>query len=200
MNKQRSLASYRRIDLTFFSVIVFLFEFVIIRLSKGLFRQEFWAVSLTCPLACIVYMRWGSWGMLIAAAGGAAWCLGNGTGGKSLPGLCFYLIYILGNLLSAAAIPIMNKLGKDRIRKTTGLTLGITLLTQLFMHLGRMLIALLCGTGIAELIDYITTDSLSYVFSCVVVFAASKADGVYEDQITYLKRIHKEEALKEVAL
>lgn len=196
MSKQRSVNRYRVIDLAIFAVLTAVFEYLIVKASSGLFRQEYWVVSLTCAMACIVYMRWGVWGCIHAVLGGIVWCAANGTAGRQLPGWCFYIIYGAGNALSLAVVPLMKKIGKEEIRKSKWKILFISLLTQLLMHIGRMTAALLCGVPAGELISFFTTDALSYVFTALVVFAASAADGVYEDQLHYLKRLQKEEALK----
>lgn len=196
MSKQRSVGTYRAIDLALFAVMTVVFEFLIVKVSSGLFRQEFWVVSITCAVTCIVYMRWGAWGAIHAVLGGVVWCLANGTGDRTLPGWCFYIIYGAGNLLSLAVLPLMKKIGKEKIRKNKRVILLIAALTQLLMHAGRVITAFICGVPAAELLSFFTTDALSYVFTMLVVFAAAAADGVYEDQLHYLKRLQKEEALK----
>ena len=70
--------------------------------------------------------------------------------------------------------------------------LTLALCVQLLMQLGRALFSLLFGGRIADTIDYFTTDSLSDLFSMVVVWIAARLDGVLEDQKTYLLRVHRQ--------
>ena len=63
----------------------------------------------------------------------------------------------------------------------------------------RALIALLTGAERASVIGFYTTDSLSMLFTFVIIWIARRLDGVYEDQIHYLLRINaKEGTEKEV--
>ena len=79
--------------------------------------------------------------------------------------------------------------GKERVR-TGHLSLIFPLLVQVLMYAGRALIALLLGAGPADVVGFFTTDSLSLLFTFVIIWIARKLDGVYEDQKHYLLRIH----------
>ena len=73
------------------------------------------------------------------------------------------------------------------------------ILVLLLMQTGRALIALLTGAERASVIGFYTTDSLSMLFTFVIIWIARRLDGVYEDQIHYLLRINaKEGTEKEV--
>ena len=79
MEKKRSLAAYRTIDLMLWAAILVLFEGVILRASRSVFfvDQPF-TVSLAGAVACIVYMRWGFWGGIHAFLAGAVNFLRHG--------------------------------------------------------------------------------------------------------------------------
>ena len=66
-------------------------------------------------------------------------------------------------------------------------------LTVLFMQLGRALAALITGTPPEALPLYITTDIITYLFTALIVWTASRPDGVLEDQPHYVRRIAEEE-------
>lgn len=188
MDKKRSLASYRCIDLLLWAAILVLFEGVILRAARSVFfvDQPF-TVSLAGAIACIVYMRWGFWGGIHAFLAGVVYStLGGGTW-KQL------LIYSVGNLLSLAIVPIMNRIGKEDLRKSGYLYLGVSLGTLLLMQMGRALLSLFFGTGFAEALRFFTTDSLSAVFTLVIIWIVRRLDGVYEDQRHYLRRFHQEQ-------
>ena len=68
-----------------------------------------------------------------------------------------------------------------------------SLATLLLMQLGRAVLSLFFGTGPAEALRFFTTDSLSAVFTLVIIWIVRRLDGVYEDQRHYLRRFHQEQ-------
>ena len=188
MEKQRSLSAYRSIDLLLWAAILVIFEGIVLRAARSLlFADQPFTVSLAGAVVCIVFMRWGFWGGIHAFLAGAVYCLMGGGTWKQL------LIYAVGNLLSLAIVPVMNRYGREKLRKTEFLYLGVSLLTVLLMQLGRALLALLLGAAPAEAVRFFTTDSLSAVFTLVVIWIVRRLDGVYEDQKHYLRRFHEEQ-------
>lgn len=188
MKKQRSLAAYRAIDLMIWAALLVVFEGVIIRASRSIFfvDQPF-TVSLAAAITCIVFMRWGAWGGIHAALAGVVYCLLGGGTWRQL------LIYAGGNLLSLLAVPVMNRIGRENLRKTTYLYLGVSLGTLMLMQMGRALLSVMLGAGLQEAVRFITTDSLSAVFTLVIIWIVRRLDGVYEDQRHYLRRFHQEQ-------
>ena len=97
------------------------------------------------------------------------------------------------DLLSLLAVPVMNRIGRENLRKTTYLDLGVSLGTLMLMQLGRALLSVALGAGLQEAVRFITTDSLSAVFTLVIIWIVRRLDGVYEDQRHYLRRFHQEQ-------
>ena len=62
----------------------------------------------------------------------------------------------------------------------------------LFMQIGRYIVSLFIGGKIESIIDFITTDALSGVFAVVIILIVRRVDGLFEDQISYLRRIEDE--------
>ena len=60
------------------------------------------------------------------------------------------------------------------------------------MWLGRALCALLLGSSLDVCLQFFTTDTLSGVFTMVIVWIASRLDGIFEPQKSYLLRLHRE--------
>ncbi len=58
------------------------------------------------------------------------------------------------------------------------------------MQAGRILIALITGTKAEELLLFITSDAVSYIFTLAIVWITSRLDGMLEDQEHYLRRIN----------
>lgn len=191
MQKQRTWKQYRNIDLCMFALLLAVFEFIIVRASTWWFPDQLYTVSLAAAIASIVYMRWDYWGGIHAALAGLIFCFfSGGTRGQ-------FIIYGGGNLLSLAAVPLLRLLGKEKVR--TGLWgLIFPLVVLLLMQMGRMFMALALGAAPDGLIGFFTTDSLSFIFTFVIIWIARKLDGVYEDQKHYLLRINAREREKEV--
>lgn len=186
MKRQRTWKEYRAIDLTLLGLALAVFEFIIVRAANWWFPGQPFTVSLAAAITSIVYMRWGAWGAIHAAEAGLVFCLFSGAAPEQ------YVIYCGGNLLSVAAVALLKIFGKERVR-TGHLSLVFPLLVQLLMQAGRALVALLLGAAPAASVGFFTTDSLSLLFTFVIIWIARKLDGVYEDQKHYLLRVHDAE-------
>ena len=186
MKRQRSWKEYRTIDLSLLALALAVSEFVIVRASNWWFPGQPFTVSLAAAMASIVYMRWGVWGAVHAVEAGLVFCFFSGASGEQ------FLIYCVGNLFSAAAVLLLRAVGKERVR-TGGLSLVFPLLVWLLMQAGRAVVALALGAGLRDAVGFFTSDSLSLLFTFVIIWIARKLDGVYEDQKHYLLRIHAQE-------
>ena len=192
MKKQRTWKQYRAIDLAMFGIILVICEFIIVMAARFWFPGQPFTVSLAAAVTTIVYMRWGYWGGIHAALAGLVFSFFQGASANQ------YLIYIAGNLLSLVSVPVLIKIGKERVRESTmGMLYPIFVL--LLMQTGRAAAALHMGAEPGSVIGFYTTDSLSMLFTFVIIWIARRLDGVWEDQIHYLLRVNaKEEAEKEV--
>ena len=185
MKKQRTWKEYRAIDLTIFAVMLVIFEFIIVMAARFWFPGQPFTVSLAAAITSIVYMRWGYWGGIHAALAGLVFCFFQGAAANQ------YLIYIIGNLFSLVSVPILIKIGKERVRESTmGMLYPIFVL--LLMQTGRAVVALLTGAEPGSVIGFYTTDSLSMLFTFVIIWITRRLDGVWEDQIHYLLRVSAE--------
>ena len=168
------------------AVVLAIFEYIIVRAANWWFPDQLYTVSLAAVMASIVYMRWGFWGAIHAVEAGVIFCFFSGA----IPGQ--YLIYCVGNLFSLPAVFALKAIGKEKVR-TSNLGLIFPVLVQALMHAGRAIVALLLGAAPQAAVEFFTTDSLSYIFTFVIIWIARKLDGVYEDQKHYLLRVHAEE-------
>ena len=185
MKRQRTWKEYRAIDLALLAAALAVFEFIIVRAANWWFPGQPFTVSLAAAMTSIVYMRWGAWGAIHAVEAGFVFCFFSGASGKQ------FFIYCIGNLVSVLAVLLLKALGKERVR-TGHLSLIFPLLVQVLMQAGRAAAALLMGAEPANTVGFFTTDSLSLLFTFVIIWIARKLDGVYEDQKHYLLRIHAE--------
>lgn len=187
MKRQLTLQEYRRIDLGLFALMLAVFEFIILKVTTSqFFWDQAFTVSLAGAIASIVYMRWGYWGGIHAALAGLLYCFYLGGAADQ------YMIYVLGNLLSLAAVPALKKLGPQRVRDGRFSSLLFPLAVILLMQVGRVLVAVILGNPLASALALLSRDSLSILFTLVIVWIARRLDGIYEDQRHYLLRIQEE--------
>ena len=186
MNRRLSLKQYRNLDLFFFAVMLCISETLIVNAAIRWYPDQLYTVSVSAAITAIVMMRWGGWAAIHAVLGGIVYCLAaKGTAQQ-------FMIYGIGNLFGLLSLLMIRLLGKDRICGNVLLVLLFALCTQLFMQMGRACIAVINGAAFETGIHFITTDALSGLFTMVIVWIASRLDGVFEDQISYLLRVQKE--------
>ncbi len=190
MKRQLSFQQYRGIDLTLFAVILCVSEFLLVRSATRWYPDQLYTVSVTAALTAIVLMRWGPWAAIHAVLGGAVFCLASRGSARQL------LVYCLGNVLSLAMLLPLKKLGGERIRLDSFLTVCFGLCTLLLMQLGRALLAVALGSSLRSALGFFTTDALSLLFTGLILWIARQLDGIFENQKHYLLRIHKTEEEK----
>lgn len=184
MQGRMTVGRYRAVDLSLFAVILIVFEMVLVRAANEWFPKEPWTVSVTAAVTAVVMVRWGPWCALHALIGGIVTVtVSRGTAQQ-------FLIYGLGNLAAMAVWPLERKWGWEKLRSNSLLNFLFAALVLLAMQGGRILIALVLGTKPEELLLFITSDSVSYIFTLVIVWIVSRLDGMLEDQEHYLRRIN----------
>lgn len=187
MKRQRTLAQYQGVDLTLFAVILGICEYAVTRAAGSWFPGQLYTVSLTATVCAIVLMRWGAWAGLHALLGGAVFWLASGGSGAQLA------IYALGNLACLLVLPLLRGGGKAKIKADKLYTALFALAVVLCMQLGRAAVALVLGTEPGKCVGFFTTDTLSDLFTVVVVSLAGRLDGIFEDQKTYLRRLQAQQ-------
>jgi hypothetical protein len=159
------------------------------RMALNIFPDQSFTISIVLPIALIGMMRHGALGVLLAAVGGLVYCITNGAESN------VYFIYILGNSFIAFNLFWFKKLGKENIRERIGLVILYVISGYILINLGRSISALILGNTpfFPTAVRYFTTDALSAVMSVIIVLIARKQDGVFEDQMIFLKRLAAEE-------
>ena len=191
MQGVRSVQQYRAIDCSLFALILIVFESVIVKAAVMWFPREAWTVSAVPAITAIVMVRWGPWCAVHALIGGMVTVLmmkGNGIQ---------YLVYGVGNLAVLAVWPFQKKWGWEALHRNVLLNFLFAALTVLAMQAGRALVALTTGTPVNELHLFVTSDSITYIFTLVILWIAARLDGILEEQTHYLKRINDSEKNKE---
>ncbi len=186
MNNNISFGQYKGIDLTILTILTAGAEAVIALAASKWFQSELYSLSPMVALVCIVMMRWGAWAAIPAAASAVAFCVATGATGAQ------FLVYCVGNCGVLAALIWFKAMGKEKVRKHVGLSILYTLTAFAGMLVGRWLIAMLLGSGVKIIINFLLADCLSAVFAVVVVLIARRIDGLFEDQKAYLIRTEEE--------
>lgn len=184
MNNQLSLGKYRLFDLLVFTGLMVFFEYVLVKVFP--FLSGIYSISLFLTIALIVLIRWGLWAAIPIIAGGITYCLAND--GK----LNHYLIYTIGNLFI-----LLNALwflmGKNKIREGY-ITVSYVISGFILTELGRAIVAaILENNFLSAFISFLGVDSLSAAIALVIILIMRKQNGLFEDQISYLKRVQAEE-------
>ncbi len=186
MHPHRTVSQYRAIDLSLFAIILIVFETLLVRASTVWFPNELWTVSLTAAVTGIVMVRWGPWCAIHALIGGIVTVLvSRGTAQH-------FLIYGIGNLAVMAVWPLERRWGWKKLKDQVLINFAFSFLVLLAMHAGRTLMALALGMLKDDFLIFITTDSVSYIFTLTILWIASRLDGILEDQAHYLDRLSQE--------
>lgn len=191
MKQQISLSQYRNIDLIILAVVMAICQFAIHMAVTVWFDGKMHMLYLISPVAVmvtLVMMRWGPWSAIHAVAGGVLYAYLSGGS------LQHILIYGAGNALAMLALVMIRLLGKEKIRLSAVCSVIFGLLVQALMLLGRAGVAALMGFELGECLGFITTDSLSLLFTGCVIWGIRRIDGLFEDQIHYLLRVQSEQS------
>lgn len=181
-----SFNQYRLIDLGIFAVILIIFESIASKAALS-FTSQPYSISIVSAITCIIFMRWGIWGCFHAVLGGFVYCFVTGGAADQ------YIIYVIGNLFSVAALLLLKRIGPDRVREKVFLSLLLSVLVSLLMQLGRGIVAVVFGASPNMIAGFVFTDSVSTLFAMVITGIVRKLDGVFEDQKSYLIRLNREE-------
>lgn len=191
MEKRRTIGEYRSIDLTIFALLLILAETMIVSAATRWFPGQPYTVSAVPAVTAIVLMRWGPWGAIHAALGGAVFCIASGASASQ------FAVYCIGNLAGLGSLLLVKWLTGKGIREDGLKTIIFGMTTALLMQLGRGLVSLFFGAAQADLVRFFTTDVISVLFAAVIAWIARRQDGLFEDQKDYLLRVSREEQEKE---
>ena len=186
MKQQISFKQYRTIDLCILAVCLAVSQLLIQFAVSQWFPEQLYVVSPVAVVVALVMMRWSGWAAIHAVLGGILFVVLAGGD------LQHVLIYGGGNGLCMLALLMFKIFPKERVRQSGFLSLVFALCVQLLMQLGRAAVAMAMGTAPAICLGFITTDSLSDIFTLFVIWIARRVEGLFEDQKHYLLRIERE--------
>lgn len=181
------LWQYRLMDLFFFGVILALCEGVINMAASVWFPDQLYTVSAVAGVTAIVMVRWKGWAAVHAVLGAIVMCMVLGATREQ------YVIYALGNLLGLIGLALTAGRLRAKIYGSGLYAIFFGVAVLVLMQSGRALVSLAFGYGIGDIIRFYTTDSLSALFTALIIWVARRQDGLLEDQIGYIKRVQEEE-------
>ncbi len=181
-----SFKQYKAVDLAIWAVILGVFEALATLAAKKWFPFQLYSLSPTITVLCIVMMRWGGFAAIHAVVGGAVFCIAGGADVSQ------FFIYCVGNCFSMLALLLFKALGKEKIRSKALFTVMFTAAVFSLAQIGRWLVSLFFGSSLGSVIDFFVTDPISLLFALVVVLISRNADGLFEDQKSYLIRTQDE--------
>ncbi len=185
--KQITFEQYRSLDLMIWTVITVVFEAITTLATNKWFYAQPVAMSITLTLICITMMRWNTYAVIPAVAGGFIFSLVSGATFEQ------YIIYCIGNVFALTALLIIKMYNKEILRgSAVKLSLFVTT-AYIGMAIGRWLVSLFFGGDLMAFVVYITTDIISLLFAVIIMNLLRKADGMIEDQKAYLFRVQEEE-------
>ncbi len=186
MNRQITFSQYRAIDQAILAALLAGSQLLMALGTNIWFPDQLYVVSPVAAVTALVMMRWSGWGAIHAVLGGILFTLFSGGGWQQ------YLIYGGGNLLGLLALLMLRHFGKEKVRQSGFLSLAFGLAVQILMQLGRAGLAAVLGYPLGACLGFITTDSLSWLFTLFVVWIMGRVDGLFEDQKHYLLRLEQE--------
>lgn len=187
MKRQISFSQYRMIDLVILMVLLAASQLLIFFATSSWFPEQLYVVSPVAGVVALVMMRWSGYAAIHAALGGVLFALLAGGSWQQM------VIYGAGNLASMLALGLFKSLGKERVRQDAVLAVAFAVCTQILMLLGRAGVALLFAYEPAACLGFITTDSLSVIFTIFIIWIVRPIEGLFEDQKQYLLRIQSEQ-------
>lgn len=182
---------YRAIDLTILGAVLLVCEFLTATAATKWFPNELYTLSPTITVVCIVMMRWNGYAAIHALLGGFVYCFACGAHDKQI------IIYCIGNCFALLALILFKLLGKEKIRSKFYFSLLFALTAFFGAQIGRWTVGIAFGGPFDSLGAFVSADIITLLFTVVVVLISRKAEGLFEDQRSYLIRTEEERRKKE---
>lgn len=187
-----SLKQYRATDLFLFAAILIIFDlfahYATVWLADAATVYMF---ALTVPIVLLVMMRWG-WMAIFFAVGDAILLtvLNNPTVWQS------YLSYILGNSAMLLLLIPLRFIGKQKIAGKWYFSTLFVICGWILSNFVCSLVQWICGEGLFTSLlanmSFGINGLLALAIGIVLILILRRLDGMFEDQITYLKRLDAE--------
>lgn len=186
-----SLKQYRATDLVIFAVILIIFD-LLAHFAPMLFTSEvIFSFCLTVPITLLVMIRWGWCSVFFAIGDGLLLTVINNPSVWQS-----YLCYGVGNASLMLLLLFVKFVGKKRIASTWYFTSLFVVCGWIVQNLSITVMNVICGYSFVSYLGsnfgFGITGVLSLVMGLVIVLVLRRLDGMFEDQIEYLKRLKGE--------
>lgn len=185
-----SFKQYRVGDLCVFIVLAIIAELVCYFAQFWFPSAAFYTLNLMLPLITLVIVRWGWWGVILAACEGVLYAAIRGGGWQS------YLITIIGNAAIAVELLLIRMIKEERLYKHWYWAFLVTLAGWTAMNLVRAcLSAIFYKNFLVQLetaFGFSDCGLLALVMGEIIILVCRRLDGLFENQKSYLLRLKKE--------
>lgn len=186
-----SVKQYRATDLFIFALILIIFD-LLVHYTPMLFSGEaIFSFCLTVPITLLIMIRWG-WCSVFFAVGDAVLLtvINNPSMWQS------YLCYGVGNASLMLLLLATKFIGKKRITSKWYFTALFFICGWVVQNMTISVMNAICGFSFVSCLGlnfgFGITGALSLAMGLVITMVMRRLDGMYEDQIEYLKRIKGE--------
>ena len=188
-----TFGQYRVADIMLFLLIMGVCEAVNVLAIRQWFPGMLFTISVMLPVSLIMIIRWNWFAVVFPLFDGVLYCWLNGAAAE------IYLIYAIGNLAIILAWFLFKLIPKEKWVAHWYLTVLFVLIAFVLLLAGRTVIGLCVNISFSKIVtETLISESVSLLFAVVVLLIARKADGLMEDQKSYLKRVAAENELKSV--
>lgn len=182
-----SYNQYKLVDILLFMVIMTALEAVNVLAIRKWFPDMLFSVSLMFTVSLIVLVRWNWLGAIFPPLHGVLYSAFLGASVET------YVIYAVGNSFLLLTWFLFKVISKEKLFSRWYLTLIYPAIAFVLVIFGRTLIALCFGNDfVATLGSNFFAESLNAVFALMALLVLRRAEGMLEDQKTYLKRVARE--------
>lgn len=190
-----SIKQYKTTDLFIFALILGVAELLNFFAVSWFPNQLVYNFSLMIPIVLTIMMRWGWPSVFYAVASGLLVCVMRGGGASGIN----YACYIIGNAFVALMLIPAYLIGRDKIRAKWWSSALFLIGGWLCVYFGRSLvwtiafaISPVAGRYVwSGFVEFAVGDLFSLIIGTVLVLILRRLDGMFEDQVSYLKRMEK---------
>jgi len=185
-----SVKQYRLTDLFLFALILVIYD-LLAHFVPTLFQgAAVYSFCLTLLFTLTVMIRWG-WQSAFFAVGDGVFLALLGGGGWSM-----VLSYAVGNAFMLLLLIPIKFIGKEKITSRWWASAAFVLVGWVLQNVGITIMQTIFGEGFVSCIKanfgFALTGLLQLAMSVVITLVLRRLNGMYEDQLSYLMRIHGE--------
>ncbi len=185
MNKGISLNLYRFLDIFIFSFIGLIFEYLAYKILS-VYDYPYFSISLIVLISSLIMMRWNKYSFIYPFISGIFYVFLNKGN------IINYFIYGFGNMFILFNLLFLNKKRKD-IKNNSFINSFYITNSFLLVCFGRSIVSIFFENSfIDSFVSFLGTESLNFVFTLIILNIIRKIEGLYEDQVEYIKRIKLE--------